>query len=121
MKKTLMIALFVIGSIGAVLAAIADLNGKWTGTVVGPDGNNYPLTYNFKASGATLTGTTETSFGTATIDKGKIEGDIITFSTSLNGMDLPQKGKVYADSIGLDIDYNGTMLHATLKKAAAAK
>lgn len=118
MKKSIIVLLLIAGSIGVAIAAIADLTGKWSGVLKGPDGNDYPLSYVFKAEGDKLTGTAVSSMGSTEIQNGKITGDSFSFSISLNGMDLPHKGKLYTDSIGLDIDYNGTPLHATLKRAA---
>lgn len=118
MKKKALIILLLIGTIGTLAAAVADLTGKWTGSVEGPDGNNYPLTYNFKAEGSKLTGTAETSFGTSEIQNGKIDGNDFSFNININGMDLPHKGKYYTDSVGLDVEYNGTPMHAMLKRAA---
>jgi hypothetical protein len=75
----------------------------------------------FKVDGNTLTGTSTTSFGESTIDKGKIDGDKFSFSTTINGMEVPHSGKIYTDSLSLDIDYSGTKLHTTLKRAPDAK
>jgi hypothetical protein len=116
LSTTLLVCFFV-----ACLAAIADVSGKWTGVVIGPDGNEYPLAFNFKVDGTTLTGTSTTSFGESAIEKGKVKGDSIYFSTNINGMDVPQNGKVFADSVSLNIDYGGTKLHSTLKRAAEGK
>ena len=40
-----------------------DLNGKWTGALHAPDGNDYPLNYTFKIDGDKLTGTGESPQG----------------------------------------------------------
>jgi hypothetical protein len=115
--KKILIALLLIGSIGVAVAAVADLTGKWTGSVQGPDGGAYSLTYNFKTEGDKLTGTIESPLGTAAIENGKITGNEFTFSSNLNGMDIPHKGKFYTDSVGVDIEYSGSVMHATLKRA----
>ncbi|GAB2705165.1 hypothetical protein GCM10027037_33640 [Mucilaginibacter koreensis] len=115
--KKILIALLLVGSIGAAVAAVADLTGKWTGSVKGPDGSEYSLGYNFKTEGDKLTGTIESPIGTAAIENGKIKGDEFTFSSNLNGMEIPHKGKYYTDSVGIDIDYGGQTMHATLKRA----
>ena len=101
----------------ACIAIAADVTGKWSGSVKGPDGNDYPLTYVFKADGDKLTGTSTTSFGESPIEKGKIDGDKISFSTSINGMEVPHTGKVMTDSIALVITYDGNPLTATIKRA----
>ena len=55
--------------------AIADLNGKWTGVIKTPDGNDLQVSYNFKVDGDKLSGTVESPAGQVTVDNGKIIGD----------------------------------------------
>ncbi|MXV51027.1 glycoside hydrolase [Pedobacter sp. HMF7647] len=117
MKKTMIAALLLFGT-AAVFAAITDITGKWTGAVLGPDGNSYNLTYVFKIDGENLTGTSDNTLGINAIEHGKIKDNEFVFDISANGMVIPHKGKVYTDSIALDIDYNGTPLHTVLKRAA---
>lgn len=101
-------------------AAIADMTGKWTGSLVAPDGNTYPLNYTFKVDGTTLTGTGSTPEGEVAIANGKVDGDTFSFTIPVNGTDIKNSGKFYAaaDSAGLDIDFNGMKFHSTLKRAA---
>ena len=117
MKRRIFTTAFLVCLFIAGFAAIADISGKWAGTVIGPDGNSYPLAYTFKSDGNKLTGTSSTSFGESTIDKGMIKGDSIFFSTNINGMDVPHSGKYMKDSVSLNINYGGTMLHTVLKHA----
>ena len=100
---------------------IADLNGKWTGVIKTPDGNDLQVTYNFKVDGDKLTGTGESPAGTVTIDDGKITGDTFTFKVTVDGSDYPHSGKMYADSCGLDIDFGAQKVHTTLKRSPADK
>lgn len=99
-------------------AAIADMNGKWKGTVKAPDGNEYPLAYTFKADGDKLTGIASGPQGDAPLTSGKVAGAEFSFSIDINGMDVPHKCKYYAegDSIAVDIDYSGSKLHSTLSR-----
>lgn len=118
MKKTIIVALLLIGSIGVALATIADLTGNWTGVLNSPDGSTSQLDYAFKVDGTKLTGTFESVYGKGTIENGKITGKEITFNINLNNIgDLPHKGTVFTDSIALDIDYRGNPLHVNLKRA----
>jgi hypothetical protein len=103
-----------------LMAVLADLNGKWTGTITTPDGNDLEVTYNFKVSGDTLTGTAESPAGVVTIDNGKVSGDTFSFKVTVDGNDYPHTGKVYNDSCGLDIDFGSQIVHTTLKRATAA-
>lgn len=118
MKKTLLFLLLLAGALGSAVAAIAALDGKWSGTLKGPDGNDYNLSYTFKTEGDKLTGTAETPFGSTPIQNGKISGNDFSFDTNLGGTDVPHKGKIYTDSLGVDLTYNSMPLHVTLKKAA---
>jgi hypothetical protein len=108
----LLIACFIV-----VIAVIADLNGKWKGTLKTPDGNEIPLTYNFKVDGDKLTGTAETPEGSVPIDSGKVAGDTFKFQVTVDGSAYPHTGMVYADSCSLAIGFQGTKLHTTLKRA----
>jgi hypothetical protein len=103
---------------------IADLNGKWTGVIKTPDGNDLQVTYNFKVDGDKLSGTAESPAGQVTVDNGKMIGDTaFTFKVTVDGNDYPHSGKFYknADSCGLDIDFGGQKVHTTLKRAPADK
>lgn len=103
-------------SIGAGIAAITGINGKWAGPLHTPDDNTTEVEYNFTTDGGKVTGKIESVFGSALIENGKIEGDKLTFSINMNGLDLPHKAKIYADSIAMNIDYKGMPLHVTLKR-----
>ncbi len=116
MKKTIIVAFLLLASIAAGIAAITGLAGKWTGSLLAPDGNTSQVEYTFDTDGTKLTGTEESVYGTAKIENGKVSGDEISFSINLNGLDLPHKGKIYPDSVAMNIDYKGTPLHVTLKR-----
>lgn len=118
MKKAIIVTLLLIMSIGAGIAAITNLNGKWAGPLHTPDGNTTEVEYNFNTDGNKLTGKLESVFGSATLENGKIEGDNLTFNINMNGLDLPHKGKIYADSVLMNIDYKGMPLHVTLQRKA---
>lgn len=100
-----------------LMAVFADLNGKWSGTIRTPDGEEIQAVYNFKVSGDTLTGTAQSPAGEVTIDNGKISGDNFTFKVTVEGNDYPHTGTVYKDSCSLDIDFGGQKVHTTLKRA----
>jgi hypothetical protein len=98
-------------------ALFADLNGKWTGVITTPDGNDLPVTYNFKVVGDSLTGTAESPSGAITIDNGKVYADSFSFKVTVEGNDYPHKGKIYGDSCRIDIDFGGVIVHSTLTRA----
>jgi hypothetical protein len=96
---------------------IADLSGKWSGMLRTPDGNDLKIIYIFKVDGNTLTGTAQGDGDATPIDSGKISGDNFTFSvTNPTGMVFKHTGKVYKDSIGMDIEFGGNKLHSTLTR-----
>jgi hypothetical protein len=117
MKRKLFNPITLLCCFLVIAAVIADLNGKWTGTIRTPDGNDLPLTYNFKVDGSNLSGTAESPAGSVTIDSGKVTGDTFKFQVTVDGNVYPHKGKIYADSCGLDIDFGGQQVHTTLKRA----
>jgi hypothetical protein len=104
--------------IGA-FAFFADLNGKWTGVLTAPDGNQYPLNYSFKIDNDKLTGTGQSPQGTIDLTEGKVKGDSLSFAIDVNGVKVINSGKYFSagDSISLNIDYQGMIMHSTLKRA----
>jgi hypothetical protein len=120
MKRKLFTTALLVGCFMVCLAAIADLNGKWTGKVdIG--GTEYPLSYNFKVEGDKLTGTALTPEGDVPLNNGKTDGTTFSFSISTSGMDIPHTGKFYGDSTTVDLDVNGAKSHAVLKRAEEKK
>src|ERR1700758_2532397 len=119
MKRKIFITTALMFSFAAAFAYFADLNGKWSGILSAPDGNQYPLNYTFKADGDKLAGSGEAPQGNVDLTKGMIKGDSLSFHIDVNGVDVINSGKYYAagDSIGLTIDYQGFKMHTTLKRA----
>ena len=82
----------------AITASAADISGNWKATAEGPNGS-MERTFAFKQEGSKLTGETTSSFaGKSTIVDGKVEGDTVTFTITINlqgqEMKLNYKGKV---------------------------
>ena len=105
----------------AAPAFAADVDGKWTGSVSTPMGD-LPVQYEFKADGATLTGTTlGFDGGTIPIKNGKVEGDKISFTVTFDfgGMtlDLSYSGVVSSGEIKMTGDFMGMPFEFTVKKA----
>jgi hypothetical protein len=118
MKRKIFITTALACGFMVCLAAIADLNGKWTGRLKGPDGSEVQVTYVFKIDGDKLTGTGESDGSEMSVDSGKVSGNDIKFSvTSPEGIVIPHHGKYFSegDSISMDINYQGAKLHTTLK------
>jgi hypothetical protein len=100
--KTSLLALLALFCISFVALA-ADATGTWKGEVPGGRGP-VATTFTLAVSGSTLTGTVDNGRGAIMIADGKVEGDTISFTTTVAGRDgtpnkLTYTGKVGADSI----------------------
>jgi hypothetical protein len=121
MKRKIFTTTLLISCFMVCLAAIADLNGKWSGKLVLGDGSEYPLLYNFKVDGGKLTGTALTPDGDVQIADGKTNGTDFSFSVTTGGRDIPHTGKFYGDSTTVDLEINGSKVHSVLKRAEEKK
>jgi hypothetical protein len=104
-----------------VSAFAADVDGKWTGSVSTPNGD-FPVVFNFKADGATLSGSMAgPDGGDIAIKDGKIDGANISFWLSLdfggNAMKLTYTGVVATDQIKISGDAGGMPFELVVKKA----
>ncbi|HTT64370.1 MAG TPA: hypothetical protein VMG35_21110 [Bryobacteraceae bacterium] len=97
-----MITGFLLGLL-ALTALAADITGKWTAEVPGRGGQTRETTFTFKVDGNVLTGTVSGFRGEMPISDGKIEGDQISFTQTLefngNSIKLVYKGTVSGDEI----------------------
>jgi hypothetical protein len=114
--KLLAIALLLAGSVFA-----ADVDGKWTGTMSTPNGD-IPVGFTFKADGAMLNGSTSGPDGAEVkISDGKVDGDNITFTVSIDFGGMPlvlnYKGAVAKDQIKFTIEVAGMPFELTVKRA----
>jgi hypothetical protein len=116
MKKLLLTAAFGFVFLLA-MAVVTGIDGKWVTTLKPGDGSSFEVTYTFKTEGKKFTGDVvfpgNKDFA---ITNGSIKGDSITFFVMLNGKGVPNYGRIYADSIGLDIAMNNVKHHHTLKR-----
>ena len=115
-------ALTIVLLLVAGLAFGADVDGKWTGSIAGMDGNNITIGYTFKADGTALTGSTTCPDGKdIAIKEGKIDGNKISFSVTFDfggkEMKLEYKGVVSADQTKLTFDMMGQTSEIILKRA----
>jgi hypothetical protein len=109
-----------------LVAAAADATGKWTAESPGRNGGPPRVTtFEFKASGMKLEGTSSTVMQgnpvSSPITDGKVDGDTITFTVTTNFGGNERKvvytGKVKADSIELSFEGRGGPQTLTAKKA----
>jgi hypothetical protein len=116
MKKLFLMPILLVCSIAVCLAAGANMNGAWYGTLKTDDGNEYPLQYNFKVDGDKLTGTAKGPHGDLPITDGEIHGADFTFEVTLGKMDLLHSGKIYPDSVSLNIEADDAKAHTVLTR-----
>ena len=98
--------LIAMGFLFGLLVWAADtvnVTGKWVGEAPGRGGQTREVTFNLKADGENLTGTVSGPRGDTEIAEGKIAGDTISFSQSMefggNQVKLLYTGKVSGDQI----------------------
>jgi hypothetical protein len=120
MAKGVSVLMFAV-VLMAVPALAADVDGKWAGTLSTPMGD-LPVDYEFKADGATLTGTTGGfDGGRIEIKNGKVEGSNISFSVTLDfgGMplELTFNGVVSPTEITITGDFMGMPFEYVVKKS----
>ena len=115
MKAKWLLLVCVAALLGSLtLLHAADITGKWTAERPGRDGQTMTTTFNFKQSGAAVTGTTS-GFGPNAADvelkEGKVEGDKVMFTTTanFNGNEFTQKwtGAIAGDEISFTREMQG--------------
>jgi len=84
----------------------ADITGKWSGEVEGRNGQKRTTVFNLKSEGDKLTGTVSGPGGREfNIEDGKISGDDITFTVTMefqgNSRKVPYSGKLAGDQLNL--------------------
>jgi hypothetical protein len=90
----------------AATAYAADVTGKWAGSIDTPNGP-IELTYDFKASGETLTGTATSPMGTVELTNGKIAGDTLTYDIQVESGKITHSAKVNADGTEIAVTATG--------------
>ncbi len=111
--------LFVVGLLLlAGFAFGADIDGKWSGTITGMD---MQVDFTFKADGNILTGTHIVNGTSTPIKDGKIDGNNISFTVTLDmgGQEskIEHKGVISGDQIKMTYDMMGQPGEIILKKA----
>jgi hypothetical protein len=109
-----LLSLILLCSLFAISTLAADLNGTWSGTVQGREGNAQEVTLTLKASGGTLTGTISNAMGDNAIENGKVNGDQISFSVTAHRGDQSLK-------INYTGKADGNQLHLTMAREGATQ
>jgi len=110
MKRIFLICL------SAVSLFAADVTGKWTAAIEGPQGQ-MELLFDFKQEGEKLTGTSQSPMGEMTISEGKVEGDVITFTVATDQFKVVHKGKVEGDQIKVTVEIGDRQMDFVAKRA----
>ena len=79
-----------------------DINGKWKGEMQSPNGS-MELTFNFKVSGDTLSGTVASPMGEIPISNGKVNSKTFSFDVNVNEMTISHQCTVMSDSISMKV------------------
>ncbi len=117
MKRKILITAALMLCFGAAFAYFAGIDGKWSAMLKGPDGNEFPVTYNFKSDGATLSGTVVSSIGSFSISNGVVKGDSLWFTANINTMKIKNRGRYYAEGDSISLRVGARSTHTTLKRA----
>jgi hypothetical protein len=104
-------------SLLAITAFAADVTGKWTSSMQGPDGGSIEIQYAFKADGQKLEGTMTGPMGEMPISEGKLDGDKISFAMDAGGFKLEFKGTVADNEIKLQMQVGERTIDTVLKRA----
>ena len=109
MKTTIRIACGVGILLG--LAMAQTIAGKWAGDMPGRGGDATPTTFNFKVTGDKLTGTMTGPQGDIPLQEGKITGNQVSFSTTLdfggNSVKILYKGTMSGDQMKMTRERDG--------------
>jgi hypothetical protein len=93
------------------MAVAADISGKWTGDMPGRGGDTTSTTFTFKVDGEKLAGSMTGPQGDIALQEGKVAGNQISFSTTLdfggNSVKLLYKGIVSGDQIKMTREREG--------------
>ena len=93
------------------LAMAADVSGKWTGDMPGRGGDATPTTFTFKVDGEKLTGSMTGPQGDIPLQEGKVAGNQISFSTTLdfggNAVKILYKGTMSGDQMKMTREREG--------------
>ena len=92
------------------------IDGKWKGEMQTPNGP-MDLTFNFKVTGDSLTGTVATQMGEMPIINGKVDGKKFSFDVSFNDMTINHQCTFMSDSISMRVPgMQGDTMQIILKR-----
>jgi hypothetical protein len=97
------------------------VSGTWKATAEGPNGT-IERTFVFKVDGAKLTGeTTSSMMGKSAIEDGKVDGDSLSFTITINfqgnDMKVNYKGKLEGDTLSMRAEVGDRTIEWKAKRA----
>lgn len=115
-KKIVLFALLAVVSIS--VACAQDISGHWTGKVM--DQSN--VAFDFKVKGDSLTGKdTHPDGSVSDISNGIVSADTLAFDVPIQGIMTHVTGKVKGDMITLSLSVQGNVITIDLKKTEEQK
>jgi len=100
----------------AVVAAAADINGKWKADFTSPDGTARSNTITLKVDGDKVTGTVAGGQDETPIQNGKISGDDVSFTAERPFGTFSYAGKVSGDEIKFKVTFNDQSFDMVAKR-----
>lgn len=122
MRLILIAGMLLLLAAGAQAAEVA---GKWSGDVPGRGGDTTPATFTFMVDGEKLTGTMKGTQGELPLQDGKVSGNQVSFTTTIdaggNSIKILYKGTLSGDQLKMTRQRDGGSGQArefTLKRAS---
>jgi hypothetical protein len=106
----------VVALLLPIVAAGADISGKWKAEFTTPDGTARTNTFTLKADGGKLTGTVAGTQDETPIQNGTINGDEISFTAERPFGKFTYKGKVSGNEIKFKVEFNENSFEMTAKR-----
>ena len=94
MRNRLTSHILVLGVLLSLVAAAADVSGKWKAEFTTPDGTQCVNAFTFKVEDGNLTGTVAGSQDETPIKNGKVAGDENSFSAERRFGTITYSGKI---------------------------
>jgi len=110
------VSIVAIGCALAILAAAAEVSGKWRAEFTTPDGTQRVNTFTFQVDGDKVTGTVAGAQDETPIKDGNLTGDTISFTADRPFGTFTYKGKVGADEIRFTVQFNDNSFEITAKR-----
>ncbi|MDP4284557.1 MAG: hypothetical protein Q8891_09045 [Bacteroidota bacterium] len=115
-KKIVLLAFFAVVTLS--VACAQDITGHWTGKVM----DQYDVAYDFKVQGNSLTGKdTHPDGSVSDISNGIVGADTLAFDVPIQGAMTHVTGKIKGDTITLSISVQGNDISFDIKKAAGTQ